>query len=365
MIGQTMSTACILVLVLSFLNVSVDAQVFNCINKNDGNYPDPADACSGFFYMCSNGNPYYFACALKGTVFSAALDRCEYCDLVSPCNSNPNALRCPLGGPTCPSFIPDGYVCVCSATSCELVLRPPTCPPYDPNVYTCTCGVSSCQLNLISTTTPPRPQCPPYDPNIYTCTCGVSSCQLNLIPTTTPARPTCPPYDPNVYTCICGATSCILQLVPTTTTARPTCPPFDPNIYTCTCGVSSCQLNLIPTTPARPTCPPFDPNVYTCVCGSTSCSLQLIPTTSRPGGAVTAPCVGRTIRPTQSPVFFDCAGKADGNYEDPIDPCSGGFFMCTNQISKYFDCALQNTVFDKTQDRCDYCSVVTACSASG
>lgn len=270
-----MDKTCILVLVIAaFLNVSVNAQAFNCINKNDGNYPDPVDACSGFFYMCSNGNPYYFACALKGTVFSATLDRCEYCDKVSPCNSNPNAIRCPLEGPTCPSVIPEGYGCVCTATSCDLVLLP--------------------------TTAVPRPTCPPYDPNVYTCTCSASSCQLNLIPT---------------------------------------------------------------TTPARPTCPAFDPNVYTCVCGSTSCSLQLIPTTSRPG--VTAPCAGRTIRPTQSPFYFDCTGKADGNYEDPVDPCSGGFYMCTNQVAKYFDCALQNTVFDKNQNRCDYCSVVTACSASG
>ena len=160
--------------------------------------------------------------------------------------------------------------------------------------------------------------------------------KLNLIPTTTPARPTCPAYDPNIYTCTCGASSCQLNLIPTTTNARPTCPPYDPNVYTCTCGATSCQLNLIPTTTtARVTCPPFDPNVYTCVCGSTSCSLQLIPTTPRPGG-VTAPCVGRALRPTPGPITLSCQNLSDGNYEDPNDPYSGGFYMCTNGIPKYF-----------------------------
>ena len=236
---------------------------------------------------------------MQGTVFDPTLDRCEYCQLVSPCNNDPNNIRCPDGGvgPSCPSTIPPGFICVCGATTCELQLV---------------------------TTTVARPTCPPYDPNVYICVCGSTSCNLELI------RPTCPPYDPSVYICICGATSCQLQLIPTTT-ARPTCPPYDPSVYICVCGATSCNLELI-----RPTCPPYDPNVYVCICGVSSCSLQLISTTPRPTGGVTAACPGRTVGTTPGNYLYDCRGKPDGNYEDPFDFCSGGFYMCTNQEAKYF-----------------------------
>jgi hypothetical protein len=97
------------------------------------------------------------------------------------------------------------------------------------------------------------------------------------------------------------------------------------------CGATSCNLELI-----KPTCPPYDPNVYVCVCGVSSCQLQLITTTSRPTGGVTAPCPGRTIGTTPGNYQYDCTGKPDGNYEDPFDFCSGGFYMCTNGEAEYF-----------------------------
>jgi len=331
----------------------------DCTGKPDGNYPDPVDQCSGSFYMCTNQHDEFFDCALQGTVFDPSLDRCEYCQFVYPCNADPNNIRCPTGGggrPTCPPYDPSIYVCVCGASSCQLQListtpRPaPTCPPYDPNVYICVCGATSCNLELI------KPTCPPYDPNVYICVCGASSCQLQLITTTAPPKPTCPPFDPNVYICVCGATSCNLELI------KPTCPPYDPNVYICVCGATSCQLQLITTT-ARPapTCPPFDPNVYVCVCGISSCNLEL-KSTLAPTGGPTAPCPGRTIGTTPSNSQLSCAGKPDGNYPDPFDPCSGGFYMCTNGIPEYFICALQGTVFDPAQDRCDYCNVVAGCN---
>ena len=83
-------------------------------------------------------------------------------------------------------------------------------------------------------------------------------------------------------------------------------------------------------------CPPFDPNVYICVCGITSCNLELISTTRAPTGGPTAPCPGRTIGTTPSNSELNCAGKPDGNYVDPFDPCSGGFYMCTNGDPDYF-----------------------------
>ena len=33
---------------------------------------------------------------------------------------------------------------------------------------------------------------------------------------------------------------------------------------------------------------------------------------------------------------LDCVGKPDGNYPDPVDPCSGYFYMCSNGIASYF-----------------------------
>ena len=151
-------------------------------------------------------------CALSGTVFDPAQDRCDYCQNVYPCNSGVSV--------------------------------------------TITASTTS-----LATTTPPRPSCPPYDPSVYTCVCGPTSCTLELITTTTTARPTCPPYDPSIYICVCTGSSCILNLLPTTTTtttttttARPTCPPHDSNIYNCVCSATSCQLELITTT-IRPTTP--------------------------------------------------------------------------------------------------------------
>jgi len=110
------------------------------------------------------------------------------------------------------------------------------------------------QPELITTTARPGPTCPPYDPNIYICVCSATLCQLELITTTTPAPPTCPPFDPNQYICVCSATLCQLELLTTTTRPGPTCPPYDPSMYICLCGVSSCSLELISTTaPPAPT----------------------------------------------------------------------------------------------------------------
>ena len=137
-------------------------------------------------------------CAQTGTVFDPVLGRCEYCELVYPCNADPNNIRC--------------ATFVTSSTPAK-----PTCPPYDPNVYICVCDDVSCNLILITTTTPAPPTCPPYDPNVYTCICDTTSCILELITTTTPAPPTCPPYDPNVYVCVCSDITCTLELITTTT----------------------------------------------------------------------------------------------------------------------------------------------------
>jgi hypothetical protein len=210
-------------------------------------------------------------CAQAGTVFDPTLDRCEFCELVYPCNADPNNIRC--------------------ATSFTSESPKPTCPPFDPNVYICVCGALTCNLELITTTTTPKPTCPPYDPNVYICVCSDISCALQMITTTTPI---CPPYDPSVYTCVCSATSCELILI--TTTSRPV-----------------------------PTCPPYDPNVYICVCGSSTCNLELITTT-----APTRLCPGTTRKTTVSNFVYDCSGKPDGDYQDPFDPCSGYFWTCTN-----------------------------------
>ena len=37
-----------------------DPNYFDCYNKADGNYPNPASNCSTTFYMCSNGDAYLF-----------------------------------------------------------------------------------------------------------------------------------------------------------------------------------------------------------------------------------------------------------------------------------------------------------------
>ena len=128
-------------------------------------------------------------------------------------------------------------------------------------------------------TTAPRPQCPSFIPPGYQCVCTATSCHLVLIPTTpttTVAVPQCPSFIPPGYKCVCTSISCHLVPIPTssttTTTARPPpqCPSFIPPGYQCVCTSISCHLVLIPTTPTttapRPQCPSFIPPGYECVC---------------------------------------------------------------------------------------------------
>ena len=39
---------------------------------------------------------------------------------------------------------------------------------------------------------------------------------------------------------------------------------------------------------------------------------------------------------TNARTGYDCTNKPDGNYPDPVDQCSGSFYMCTNGLDKFF-----------------------------
>jgi len=164
-VNRLVTLAAVLILFNCFSTINGQ---LDCTGLQNGDYPDPADQCSGYFYTCSNGEASYIVCAQTGTVFDPTLGRCEYCELVYPCNADPDNIRC--------------------ATSVfTTTARPaPTCPPYDPNQYICICSATSCQLELITTTAPPPPTCPPYDPSVYICVCNALTCQLELITTTAP-----------------------------------------------------------------------------------------------------------------------------------------------------------------------------------
>lgn len=90
---------------------TMDPSYFDCTNKPDGNYPNPASDCSTTFYMCSNGisflfvsyscwslqveiqpNPFnYFCtltiqtCAQAGTVYRPEIYACDWPPSVAGC----------------------------------------------------------------------------------------------------------------------------------------------------------------------------------------------------------------------------------------------------------------------------------------
>ena len=39
---------------------------------------------------------------------------------------------------------------------------------------------------------------------------------------------------------------------------------------------------------------------------------------------------------TNARTGYDCTNKPDGNYPDPVDQCSGSFYMCTNGYDDFF-----------------------------
>ena len=115
--------------------------------------------------------------------------------------------------------------------------------------------------------------------------------------------PQCPPPDPG-YTCTCSGNGCIVQPVTTTTTTTTT------------------------TVRPTPTCPPYNPSENNCNCVPDACTLT--PIVTRPAGG--APCPGRTVATPPANYVYNCTKKPNGDYEDPIDVCSGFFYACSNNI---------------------------------
>lgn len=64
---------------------TMDPSYFDCTNKPDGNYPNPASDCSTTFYMCSNGISFLFTCAQAGTVYRPEIYACDWPPSVAGC----------------------------------------------------------------------------------------------------------------------------------------------------------------------------------------------------------------------------------------------------------------------------------------
>lgn len=59
---------------------------FDCSNKTDGDYPDPNNPCSQFWYICSNGVTFPQKCPAD-LVFDAQKDQCAWPSDVPSCQS--------------------------------------------------------------------------------------------------------------------------------------------------------------------------------------------------------------------------------------------------------------------------------------
>jgi len=67
-------------------------------------------------------------------------------------------------------------------------------------------------------------------------------------------------------------------------------------------------------------------------------------------------CAVATPPPPPPVVTMDCRSKANGNYPDPANPCSGNFYMCSNQIAylfvMLFNIILTSSASNREQNNC-------------
>jgi hypothetical protein len=387
---------------------------FDCSRRYDGDYANPSDPCSTFFYKCSNSQAFKTECS----------DGLYYNPLANP--------------PQCDSWI---HVYGCSnmtmpPTTPSTSTLPPTTriPLYDCTnkddgyyvdplnkcssvYYYCNdgrddrleCPLSGTGLNERLVWDDYYKQCN-WRTETYACT-GITPTQPPPSTSSTPV-PTFPPVD---FDCLDkddgnypvrdnNCSSYYISCTNGIALQRP-CPSnqfFDPDTRQCNhryyivaCGgrPQPTEASSLTTKPPRPAYP-FDctkrwdgyyasgdcESIYwSCIGGTTEkldCRTPQSPElvydpeinacafrsdVPKCGGVRPTPAPSTTRGPT-TPAIFDCSRKFDGDYEDPVDKCSQRYITCSNGFTYVRPCGAPGLYFDIVSDKCLRRDMVASCT---
>jgi len=296
---------------------------FDCKHKPDGHYPDPANKCQTFYYVCTNGHTIVQPCD-AGLYYDVKLDTCErYIDILD-CSGNtrpPTTTRAPTTAG--PSAAPHPIDCK-SKPDGDYADPKKECSG---EFYTCSNGVSFLR------------HCPPetfFDPELMVCDtyANVPKCSgTPRPPSTTTVIPSAAPPTPVAFDC----------------TGKPPgnypAGECESHFYTC--------VGLIAF---RQHCPPgtfYDKDENAChykenvpSCGGVKPTSTIAPSESAPTTAPNYP--------------VDCSKLPDGDVPDPTSPCSSIYYTCSGGRTYQKQC-VAGLVYNAETNACDFRSRVEGC----
>ncbi|KFD52423.1 hypothetical protein M513_06620 [Trichuris suis] len=373
---------------------------FDCSQRSDGFYPNPARQCSSIYYACTAGEARRLFCG-SGLAYDVVTRACQSPDNTFACTGRTSTVtsppttittqRSPIDCVTLPNGLYPNPENMCSRIffACsdgiadrfvcpgELYFDPDTesCQRFN-DIFACTGVTTTTTTTTLTTTTTPQSDvgfdCSSLADGLYPNPEEICSTFYFICSGSVARRQNCPSglyYDPEIQRCnsfgnifVCTGTrpTSTTTTIGTTVTSSPglDCSNLANGLYPnprsqcspiyfyCTNGFTyerRCLGDLF-----------FNPELR--ICDHYSDIFECTGTRSTP---TTTP----TPTTPQSDVPFNCAYLPNGNYPNPSQECSNMFFTCSNGKATIRTCP-EETFFDPELRLCLKYSDVPACSGS-
>ncbi|VDP06255.1 unnamed protein product [Soboliphyme baturini] len=372
---------------------------FDCTFLPDGLHANPTNPCSTFYYVCASAVATYQDCP-EGLYFDPDRKRCDLYSNIFAC-SHSTSTTTPTPTPT-PSTAAPAFDCrnlenglyadplnpctqhyfIC-AGGFTYEMRCPNRLFFNPIPQTCDyfIDILACSGIVRTTTTPgvttTTPQVPfdcfgspngDYPDPIQRCSNKFFSCSNGIA-----SQRSCPAatfFDPELRVCddydnipVCSGTR--RTTLPTTTTTAISDVTSPVPRFDCTHRPDGnypsgpcCRMyfSCVDKSALRMFCPEglvFDAEHDECdyAFSVSSCGIH---TVSTPASDVTQP-------PTVPPSIFDCSQKSDGQYPNPLKPCSRLYYVCAGGLA-YLEHCPAKLFYDPVMKICNYRDKIQVCT---